>query len=204
MAASSPTCARFIPAAANTSGKSPQAIPSFRLLTSPAWLTLDRFAVDQRGAPEDLARRGDAVGRERPEERGFVRDVMTGFADEECGQREPHERRIRRRDRTAAGGGRSVRQSSPWRARWRRPPRIRRTRSTPSPARAVVEPTRSIFMMTVVDHVRPWLTPSRRFANRIQFQLGAHIRRNGTGTATSHPATSTCLRPRRSDSRPAP
>jgi hypothetical protein len=38
------TGARLIPAAANTSGNSPQAIPSFRLLTSPAWLTLDRFA----------------------------------------------------------------------------------------------------------------------------------------------------------------
>jgi hypothetical protein len=50
-------------------------------------------------------------------------------------------------------------------------------------------------MMTVVDQVKPWLMPSRRFANRIQFQLGAHIRRKGTGTATSHPATSTCLRP---------
>jgi hypothetical protein len=24
-------------------------------------------------------------------------------------------------------------------------------------------------MMTVVDHVKPWLMPSRRFANRIQF-----------------------------------
>ena len=50
-------------------------------------------------------------------------------------------------------------------------------------------------MMTVVDQVRPWLMPSRRFANSTQFQLGAHISRNGTGTATSHPATSTCLRP---------
>ena len=37
-----------------------------------------------------------------------------------------------------------------------------------------------------------------------EFQLGAHIRRNGTGAAASHPATSTCLRPRRSDKRPAP
>ena len=36
VAASSPTCARLMPAAANTSGKRPQAIPSFRLLTSPA------------------------------------------------------------------------------------------------------------------------------------------------------------------------
>ena len=37
-----------------------------------------------------------------------------------------------------------------------------------------------------------------------EFQLGAHMRRKGTGTATSHPATSTCLRPRWSESRPAP
>ncbi len=42
-------------------------------------------------------------------------------------------------------------------------------------------------MMTVVDHVRPWLMPSRRFANRIQFQLGAHIRRKGTGNRDQPP-----------------
>ncbi len=58
--------------------------------------------------------------------------------------------------------------------------------------------------MTVVDHVRPWLMPSSTFATSTQFHVGAHIRRNGTGTATSHPATSTCLRPQRSESRPAP
>ena len=58
-------------------------------------------------------------------------------------------------------------------------------------------------MMTVVDQVRPWLTPRSALAKSTQAQLGAHIRRNGTGAATSQPATSTCLRPKRSESRPA-
>ena len=58
-------------------------------------------------------------------------------------------------------------------------------------------------MMTVVDQVSPWLIPSRTFATSTQFQVGAHISRNGTGTATSQPATA-CLRPIRSENRPAP
>lgn len=58
-------------------------------------------------------------------------------------------------------------------------------------------------MMTVVDQVRPWLTPSRAFATRIQVQVGAHMRRKGTGMATNHPPTRTLLRPNRSESRPA-
>ena len=35
------------PATANTSGKSPHAMPSFRLFTRPAWLTLDRVWILQ-------------------------------------------------------------------------------------------------------------------------------------------------------------
>ncbi len=58
-------------------------------------------------------------------------------------------------------------------------------------------------MITVVDQVRPWLMPSSTLAASTQFQSGAHISMNGTGTATSQPATSTCLRPNRSESRPA-
>ena len=58
-------------------------------------------------------------------------------------------------------------------------------------------------MITVVDQVRPWLTPSSALANRIQAQLGAHISRKGTGIATSHPPTRTLLRPKRSEKRPA-
>jgi hypothetical protein len=34
---------RPMPAAAKYSGKMPHAMPSFKLLTSPAWLTLDRL-----------------------------------------------------------------------------------------------------------------------------------------------------------------
>ena len=58
-------------------------------------------------------------------------------------------------------------------------------------------------MITVVDQVRPWLIPSRTLVNRIQLQLGAHINRKGTGTANSQPPTRICLRPKRSDQRPA-
>src|SRR6266851_7346972 len=38
MAARSPTCSTASPAAAKSSGNNPHAIPSFRLLTNPAWL----------------------------------------------------------------------------------------------------------------------------------------------------------------------
>ena len=58
-------------------------------------------------------------------------------------------------------------------------------------------------MITVVDQVRPWLTPSSTFAATIQPQDGAQISSSGTGTATSQPATSTGLRPYRSDQVPA-
>jgi hypothetical protein len=58
-------------------------------------------------------------------------------------------------------------------------------------------------MITVVDQVRPWLTPSSAFAPSTQSQSGAHISKNGTGTATSQPPTSTALRPKVSDRRPA-
>ena len=50
-------------------------------------------------------------------------------------------------------------------------------------------------MITVVDQVRPWLMPRSTFATRIQFHVGAHIKRNGTGTATSQPATRHVLPP---------
>jgi hypothetical protein len=59
-------------------------------------------------------------------------------------------------------------------------------------------------MMTVVDHVSPWLMPRSALANSTQFQDGAHISRKGTGVATSHPAIRTGFRPCRSESRPAP
>ena len=50
-------------------------------------------------------------------------------------------------------------------------------------------------MITVVDHVNPWLTPSSTLASRTHDQLGAQITRNGTGSATNQPATSTFRRP---------
>ena len=50
-------------------------------------------------------------------------------------------------------------------------------------------------MITVVDQVNPWLTPSRTLAAITHPHVGAHINSSGTGTATSQPATSTGLRP---------
>ena len=58
-------------------------------------------------------------------------------------------------------------------------------------------------MITVVDQVSPWLTPRKTLAAMIQPHVGAQMTRKGTGRATSQPATSTCLRPYRSPSRPA-
>ena len=59
-------------------------------------------------------------------------------------------------------------------------------------------------MITVTDQVSPWLTPSSAFAATIQSQVGAYMssERNGQ-RRSSQPATSTCLRPKRSASRPA-
>jgi hypothetical protein len=56
-------------------------------------------------------------------------------------------------------------------------------------------PARSIFMMTVVDHVSPWLIPRRTFAARTQDHDGAHIKRKGTGAATIHPPIRMIFRP---------
>ena len=58
-------------------------------------------------------------------------------------------------------------------------------------------------MMTVVDHVSPWFTPSNTLANTIQLHVGAQINSSGTGSPISQPATRTGLRPTRSESVPA-
>jgi hypothetical protein len=64
-------------------------------------------------------------------------------------------------------------------------------------------PTRSIFMMTVVDQVRPWLMPSSTFANTTHHHVGAQMSSSGTGRANSQPLTRTGLRPYLSDQVPA-
>ena len=56
-------------------------------------------------------------------------------------------------------------------------------------------PTRSIFMTTVVDQVRPWLMPSSTLANTTHPHVGAQISSSGIGTAMIQPATRTGLRP---------
>jgi len=55
-------------------------------------------------------------------------------------------------------------------------------------------PIRSIFMLTVIDQVRPWFTPSRTLAAMTQAQLGPQASMNGTGRPTSQPATRMDLR----------
>src|SRR5260221_10836855 len=62
-----------------------------------------------------------------------------------------------------------------------------------SPRRA--GPTRSIFMITVVDQHSPWLMPNSTLANTTHSQLGASITRNGTGKPINQPATRMRLRP---------
>src|SRR5829696_1618712 len=64
-------------------------------------------------------------------------------------------------------------------------------------------PTRSIFMMTVVDQQSPWLIPRSTLARTIQSQVGASMMITGTGRPKSQPATRICLRPMRSEKRPA-
>ena len=58
-------------------------------------------------------------------------------------------------------------------------------------------------MMTVVDQVRPWFTPSRTLAKMTHPHVGAQISSSGTGMAMIQPATRTGLRPKRSDRVPA-
>src|SRR3990170_3628675 len=64
-------------------------------------------------------------------------------------------------------------------------------------------PTRSIFMITVVDQQRPWLTPRNTLAKTTHSHVGANITRKGTGRPTSHPATRIPFRPTTSEARPA-
>ena len=69
-----------MPASAKTRGKSPHAIPSLRLFTSPAWLTDERSRVGEAGAGEDLALREQGLCVRSPRS-GFVLDVVSGLPD---------------------------------------------------------------------------------------------------------------------------
>ena len=55
-------------------------------------------------------------------------------------------------------------------------------------------PIRSIFMLTVIDQVSPWLMPSRTFAAITRAQLGPQASMNGTGRPMPQPATRMALR----------
>jgi len=64
-------------------------------------------------------------------------------------------------------------------------------------------PAKSIFMITVVDQVSPWLMPRSALATIIQPQLGAHINNKGTGMAMAQPISSKGRRPILSERVPA-
>src|SRR5215213_1073513 len=66
-------------------------------------------------------------------------------------------------------------------------------RPTASPR--LLGPTRSIFMITATDQVRPWFTPSRTLAAMIHSHEGANMIMNRTGTPMIQPATRTFLHP---------
>ncbi len=53
-------------------------------------------------------------------------------------------------------------------------------------------------MLTAIDQAKPWFTPRRTLAATIQPHEGASMIMNGTGTPTTHPATSSLFLPKRS------
>src|SRR5215218_4057754 len=75
---------------------------------------------------------------------------------------------------------------------------------SPSASPRRLGPTRSIFMTTVIDQARPWLTPRKTLAVTTQPQLGATAINSGTGSASAQPSSSSRRRPTRSASAPAP
>jgi hypothetical protein len=80
MAASVPICPRSMRAAVKNSGKRPHAMPSLRLLTRPAWLTLDRFRSPSV-VRQKTSRGGYALGgRQLAVELRLGRDVVLRLA----------------------------------------------------------------------------------------------------------------------------
>src|SRR5579863_7930693 len=66
---------------------------------------------------------------------------------------------------------------------------------SPSARPRLLGPTKSTFMITVMDQHKAWLTPSSTFAKSNQTQRLAKMMMNGTGRPMSQPITSTFLRP---------
>lgn len=62
---------------------------------------------------------------------------------------------------------------------------------------------RSSWAVCVIDHVRPWFTPSNTVAATTQPQLGAIPIIHGMGRASHQPHSSTARLPYRSERRPA-
>ena len=188
------------PAAANRTGNRPQARPSLRLLTSPAWLAADSAGSRRlvcaktcrsvrspcRWSWRPSAARGVAAGLEAGVAAGLA-DRERGQAEAEGGVGDAEEERLGAqpvRGGEVAGGERGGGDGA-----------VAGGLVEPHRQAAAAGPTRSIFMITVVDQVRPWLMPSSTFAATTQPQVGAQISSSGTGRATSQPATRTGLRP---------
>ncbi len=130
-------------------------------------------------------------------------DVCTGVPDEQdadCQGRDGDDGGCDNKDVT---GARTPRRASRWRPRPALRRRSRPLRSDPTQGHGASGPTRSIFINTVIDHARPWLTPRKRLAATTHPQLGATAISTGTGNAKDQPIISSRRRPIRSASAPA-
>ena len=156
------------PASAKKIGNRPHARPSLRLLTSPA-CDADDSAFSRNEEREDLA------GGELVVEGVVGGDVVGGFVAGGRGSRGRTGPRSRVRGRRRRGPGRTERAQAVLlgdvaggECRDRHGAVAGGLVEAHRQAACLAGPTRSIFMITVVDHVRPWLTPSSTLANTTQ------------------------------------
>ena len=160
-------------------GEQAQAMPSLRLFTSPAWV-----AADSAGSGKLVWRRPVGVtsplssavvrARWRPPRarRGRGSAHSQGRQPEaECGERDAELGTARggaRRGGEVAGGQGGGGDGE-----------VAGGFVSPMARPRLAGPTRSIFMMTVVDQVSPWLIPSKTLAAITQPQFGAQISSSG-------------------------
>ena len=126
------------PPAAKKSGKSPQAMPSLRLLTRPAWLAAkSRRSLQLVSTKISPNGRPGGCGSPRPSmQRRLVPGVAARVADEEDREQQPGQREDDAEVERLRAAGRRTRRCSRTPAPPRRPPGSRRPRSAPSPGRA--------------------------------------------------------------------
>ena len=166
-----------------------------------------RAGAKRRHAVGGVARTPARNAGARPHRVGVVarlleRDVGGGVADEEQPRAAaPTTATAAAGDDEHVAGGELGRQPAAQRRGDAPLRRSRRPRSAPARSPRRFGPTRSIFITTVIDQARPWLTPSRTLAATIQPQLGATAISSGTGSAAAQPAISSRRRPTRSAQR---